>query len=152
MLLRLTPLFGRARCTRKKCLLGVFMSMTHCINPRTTLNTAATSAAQGMTGRLASDQPPGKADNGHRHQRNNSRLRPQLRSSAEFQHRIQHCTPTPTHPHAVTSRKQTRIAPSASQRPACGRRHLELPPTTNTTRSAFSSTKSMRSFQAALTW
>ena len=66
----------------KKCLLGVFMSMTHCINPRTTLNTAATSAAQGMTGRLASDQPPGprsatfslkkKTDNGHSHQRINS--------------------------------------------------------------------------------
>ena len=89
--------FGQGTLHEVQCLLGVLMSMTHCINPRTTLNTAATSAAQGMTGRLASDQPPGKADNGHRHQRNNSRLRPQLRSSAEFK-----TTSNTTAPHIHT--------------------------------------------------
>ena len=147
MLLRLTPLFGKGTLHEEKmpawC---IHEHDTHCINPRTTLNTAATSAAQGMTGRLASDQPPGKADNGHRHQRNNS-----ARDSG-LNFALQRNSKTASNTTASPSRKQTRIAPSVSQRSACGRRHLELPPTTNTTRSAFSSTKSMRSFQAALTW
>ena len=84
--------FGQGTLHEVQCLLGVLMSMTHCINPRTTLNTAATSqilkcrpTAQGMAGhggttgirstpgpRSATFSLKKKTDNGHSHQRNNS--------------------------------------------------------------------------------